>query len=322
MENLSASQSAPLFRRVLISLGKALLFTFLCVLFTVLLSLPIGELVPDDEAAALASGDMSDSPAWILNITYLIILIAAFLSLFIVRKLISRQSLTSAGLGGVKWPAEFGEGWLLGTLLVATGYVLLVLSGMAQSQGWYFVPATFLGWLLLFILQPFVEELLFRGYLMTLLARYFDMKIALIVSSLAFAIVHASNDGFTVMGFITISIAGILFGLLFLKTGQLWLATGMHAAWNFTQGVVFGFPTSGIRTYSITRTSTSGPAWLSGGSFGFEGSILAILVVIAAIWWYRKYLKEERLTAVIQQSFQLPPETVSPEILDDHQEQP
>jgi hypothetical protein len=122
------------------------------------------------------------------------------------------------------------------------------------------------------------------------------------------------------MGFMTISIAGFLFGLLFLKSGQLWLPTGLHAAWNFMQGVVFGFPTSGIRTYSLTTTTTSGPDWLSGGAFGFEGSILAILLVIAAIWWYQNSIKEEKLMAVIARSFKLAPVSIDDKILDDKAE--
>ena len=83
------------------------------------------------------------------------------------------------------------------------------------------------------------------------------------------------------------------------------------------QGVVFGFPTSGIRTYSITTTSTSGPDWLSGGAFGFEGSILAVLLVLAAIWWYRDSLKTEKLSAVIQQSLNAVPAPMDQSVLDD-----
>ena len=317
MENLTHRTSPSLIRSILLALGKAGLFTLLCILFTVLLSLPVGELITADQASALSSGNMADSPPWILNLTYLIVIIAAMAALYIVRKLISRQTLVSAGLGTRNGVREFGVGWLLGMLLVTFGYVLLAISGMADSDGFNFLPSTFLGWLLLFLLQPFAEELLFRGYLMSLLARYFNLWTALIVSSVVFALVHATNDGFSTMGFITITIAGLLFGLLFAKTGQLWLPTGLHAAWNFMQGVVFGFPTSGIRTYSITTTSTSGPDWLSGGAFGFEGSILAVLLVLAAIWWYRDSLKTEKLSAVIQQSLDVVPAPMDQSVLDD-----
>lgn len=317
MENISTDQSPSLIRRILLALGKTALFSLLCILFTIMLSLPIGELIPDDQAAAMASGNMADSPAWILNLTYLVVIIGAMIALFIVRKLISKQSLISAGLGTTNGVKEFGEGWLLGMILVTAGYVLLAVTGMAESAGFRFLPSTFFGWLLLFLLQPFAEELLFRGYLMSLLARYFNLWTALWISSLAFSLVHATNDGFSTLGFITITVAGFLFGLLFLKTGQLWLPTGFHAAWNFMQGVVFGFPTSGVRTYSITNTSTSGPDWLSGGAFGFEGSILAILLVVASIWWYRESLTKEKLSAVIDQSFKSPPNSIDVSILDE-----
>lgn len=318
MENISAARSMPLFRRILIVLGKAILFLVLAGFLIIVLSLAMNELLNNEQRTAMASGDMSKIQIWLLNIFYCILLGSTLFSLYIVRKLISKQPLSSAGLGLKGWPRELGEGGILGTVLVGIGYLFLVISGLAHSEGWHFLPLTFLGWLVLFLLQPFFEELLFRGYLMSLLGRYFSLPVALIFSSFAFALVHAWNDGFSMMGFITIIIAGFLFGLLFLKTGRLWLPTGLHAAWNFMQGVVFGFPTSGIRTYSITETSTSGPDWLSGGAFGFEGSILAVLLILAAIWWYRESYRQENLSAVMNLSL---PSTskvaIAAEILDD-----
>ena len=320
MENISAAASMPLFRRILFVLGKTLLFLVLGILFVFLMSLPVGALISPDQAAALGEGNLTKVQAWVLNLTYFIFTAGAFMALFIVRRLISKQPLTSAGLGIKKWLPELGEGYLLGTILVGFGYFILLISGMAQSQWLDFIPMTFLGWLLFFFIQPFLEELLFRGYLMSLLTRYFNVPVALIISSLAFAIVHADNDNFSAIGFLTITIAGILFGLLFLKTGQLWLATGMHAAWNFMQGVVFGIPTSGNRTYSIMETTTSGPAWLSGGAFGFEGSILAVLVVVAATWWYRESYRQEKLTAVANLSLTAPAKSIASEMLDHNME--
>jgi membrane protease YdiL (CAAX protease family) len=287
MEDISATASIPLLRKILIVLGKILLFLVLSALFIFLLSLPVGALIPQEQ------------------------------DLVIVRRLVSKQPLASAGLGIKKWLPELGEGYLLGVILVGFGYVLLLLSGMAQSQALDFIPISFLGWFLFFLIQPFLEELLFRGYLMSLLGRYFNIPVALIISSLAFAAVHADNDNFSSIGFLTITIAGVLFGLLFLKTGQLWLATGMHAAWNFMQGVVFGIPTSGNRTYSIMETTTNGPAWLSGGAFGFEGSILAVLVIIAAIWWYKESYRQEKLSAVANLTLNSPVGPIALEVQDD-----
>lgn len=302
MENTATPHSTPFFRRLLVVLGKSILFVGLSVLFILLLAAPLSTMISGEQADALASGNMQATPPWVINLFYTVLLIGIMLSLFVVRRLVSKQPLASAGFGLRKWPSEFGEGWLLGTILVAAGYLLLLLFGLADSHGQPFVLSSFLGWLLLFIIQPLVEEIMFRGYLMSLLGRYFNLKVALVVSSFAFALVHADNDGFSIIGFVTITLAGFLFGLLYMKTGQLWLATGMHAAWNFTQGVVLGFPTSGIKTYAIMGTTTSGPDWLSGGPFGYEGSILAVLLIIAGIWWYRGNWHQEKLSTVMNLS--------------------
>lgn len=302
MEKLSTGTPPSLISRILLTIGKTSLAVILGGLYSFLLARPIGKLIPGEMREALDAGINADAPVGVLILTYLIITIGSLMAIYTVRRRISRQSLRSAGFGTSKWLRELGEGWLLGMLLVLTGYVLMLLTGMAQSEGWYFLPATFLGWFLLFLIQPFFEELVFRGFLMSILIRYFDKRVALIVSAVAFALVHGTNDGFSLIGFLSIMVAGFLFGLLFLKSGQLWLPTAMHAAWNFTQGVICGFPTSGIETYALTRTTTSGPDWLSGGVFGFEGSILALLLLIAAVWWYRDSFRQEKLSEIITQS--------------------
>lgn len=296
----TAVEPPSLMRRVLITLGKVLLFSLILVLVVVGLSIPISLLIPDDQAAAMAANDLSEVNTWVLNLTYGTTIIGALVALLIVRRVIGKQSLVSAGFGSRNWLRELGEGWLLGTLLVLAGFFVMWIIGVAEPAGFEFIASTFLGWLLLFLLQPFVEELIFRGFLMSLLARYFNIRVALVVSSVAFALVHAFNDGFSTIGFLTILVSGVLLGMLFLRSGRLWLPTGLHAAWNFVQGVVLGYPTSGVSTYSLTEMQTTDPAWLSGGAFGFEGSVIAVLVALAGIWWYRDSLANEQLSELVR----------------------
>lgn len=300
MEEINPVKPPSLERRLLITLGKALLFTVITVLIVIGLSVPIALFIPDEQAAAMAANDLSDIDTWVLNLTYATTIVGALVALLIVRRLIGKQSLATAGLSFRHWARELGEGLLLGAILVLTGFGLMWAFGLAQPVGFDFVLPTFLGWGLLFLLQPFVEELVFRGFLMSLLARYFSVQAALIVSSFAFALVHAFNDGFSIIGFLTILVSGVLLGLLFLRSARLWLPTGLHAAWNFVQGVILGYSTSGVTTYSITEMQTTDPAWLSGGAFGFEGSVLAIAVGLVGIWWYRDSMDKERLTALVR----------------------
>ncbi len=77
--------------------------------------------------------------------------------------------------------------------------------------------------------------------------------------------------------------AGLLFGLSYIYTKNLWFPIALHFSWNFFQGTVFGFNVSGKETYSLIITKENSFNIWNGGNFGFEGSILSILFQIFAI---------------------------------------
>jgi hypothetical protein len=80
--------------------------------------------------------------------------------------------------------------------------------------------------------------------------------------------------------------AGILLGGAYMLTRSLWLPIGLHAAWNFTQGEVFDVPVSGIAEHGLVQARMSGPTLLSGGQFGLEASIIAVVLATAAGLWF------------------------------------
>jgi hypothetical protein len=86
-------------------------------------------------------------------------------------------------------------------------------------------------------------------------------------------------------------LAGLFLAYGWMRTRQLWLSFGLHAGWNFFEAVAFGFPVSGLQTFSLIRQTASGPQWLTGGAFGPEAGVImlfATLVAILAIhWWSR-----------------------------------
>ncbi len=94
---------------------------------------------------------------------------------------------------------------------------------------------------------------------------------------------------------------GVLLGACFVATRRLWLAVGVHAAWNFVEGGVFGTPVSGYAIPGVLRSSLSGPEWLTGGSFGPESSLVTLAVTSAAsaallvVAWRRGSLRPPRL---------------------------
>ena len=102
-------------------------------------------------------------------------------------------------------------------------------------------------------------------------------------TGLIFGLAHSANSSFSMMGFVNISLVGILLALLALKTGRLWMAIGFHIAWNFVQGCIVGFTVSGMETKSLFIMENTGSALISGGGFGAEGSILTTVVLAAAL---------------------------------------
>ena len=127
------------------------------------------------------------------------------------------------------------------------------------------------------------EEVLFRGVIYRIVEEGLGTWAALLVSSLFFGGVHLVNPGAYLWGAVAIAIeAGLLFGMLYNVTRSLWLCIGLHMGWNFTQGTVWGVPVSGSAGDSFFVSLRSGPEWLTGGTWGAEGSLLAVVVCLVA----------------------------------------
>lgn len=125
------------------------------------------------------------------------------------------------------------------------------------------------------------EEIMFRGVLYRIVEEGLGSWIALGISALFFGAVHLGNPGATLWAGAAIAIeAGILFGLLYLVTRSLWVCMGLHAAWNFMQGTVYGIPVSGTHADGWLVSNRSGPDWLSGGVFGAEASVVALTLCL------------------------------------------
>ncbi|WP_431258702.1 CPBP family intramembrane glutamic endopeptidase [Roseateles chitinivorans] len=127
-----------------------------------------------------------------------------------------------------------------------------------------------------------IEELLFRLVLLRLLERSFGIAWALAISSLVFGLAHLGNAGATPLIGILLGLElGLLFGAAYLLTRRIWMCTALHFAWNFVQGAVFSIAVSGQSGESWLHGTLTGPAWLSGGVFGAEGSVVAVVLCLA-----------------------------------------
>jgi len=142
-----------------------------------------------------------------------------------------------------------------------------------------------------FIVIPFtimftvavIEEILVRGIIFRVLEEKLGSYISLIISSVLFGVFHLINPHGTLISGICITTAGFLFGAIFIYSRNLWLPIALHFAWNFTQSGIYGAITSGNeKTKSLLEAKIEGPLFITGGEFGPEGSIQAIVFCLIA----------------------------------------
>jgi hypothetical protein len=119
-----------------------------------------------------------------------------------------------------------------------------------------------------------------------------------VVTSIAFAALHAPNPGVGPVGLANLAVAGLFLGALYLRTGSLWWASGAHLGWNWALAFLVDLPVSGLELVDapLLEPETSGPAWLSGAGFGPEGSVLggAAMVAASAWTWRTRRLRDAR----------------------------
>ena len=219
------------------------------------------------------------------SLVYVILLVVAvhFAYRGYVRLVEHRRADELSGAGAVR---ETGAGIAVGAgLLVATIGAIAAL-GYYQVTGSNPVSAivpTFA----MAVASGYVEEVLFRGVLFRIIEESLGTWIALALTALMFGFAHMMNPNATLFSSFAIAMeAGILLGAAYVLTRRLWLAVGIHFAWNFTQGGIFGGRVSGLTMDGLLESELSGPTLLSGGEFGVEASIFAVTLGVATGVWF------------------------------------
>jgi len=173
--------------------------------------------------------------------------------------------LPMAALGVVRWSREGG-----GTIgaFVTSAVMSLALYGLLAAA----------------------EEALLRGYPLQAISDALGPLLAVVLSSVAFGLLHFANPEVNWPGLLNTTLAGAFLGALYLRTGSLWWATGAHLGWNWVHGFLLDLPVSGldVADQPFLQSRAEGPVLLSGGAFGPEGSLLATGVLIGlTVWTWR-----------------------------------
>ena len=189
--------------------------------------------------------------------------------------------------GAAAFGARFRQGIAWGFVMI-TGMILLIrlLGGFSFGELGLRGPALWgyaALWGLVFLCVGFLEEFLFRGYTQFTLASGIGFWTAATMLSATFGAFHLGNKGEHVVGALSVFVIGMFFCLTLRRTGDLWFAVGLHASFDWGESFLFSVPNSGIVVSGhLLNSSLHGPAWLTGGTVGPEGSIMAFVVVAFA----------------------------------------
>ena len=240
---------------------------------------------------------LSNVPLFFNNQDLLSLLITlfsfAFISLLIFFrvKVIEKRSLSSIGFNKNNWLKKYSLGFLIGLVMMSIIVLILLLFGYItveknpiQPVGVSAISSVLVilfGW----IIQGATEEIVTRGWLLNVLSSKYNIGFGLLISSTLFGLMHLTNPNVNYIAVINIILVGLFYGLYVIKTNDLWSVCGMHSAWNFAQGNIFGFEVSGldISVGTLIDLNLVENDFITGGVFGPEASIVATFVLLLSI---------------------------------------
>jgi uncharacterized protein len=212
----------------------------------------------------------------------------SFGSVYAAARLMARLERRPAEEYGLPLRQAFGRSFWQGFLL-GLGEVSLLVGLIAAFGGYSFGKLALQGsgllgwgglWAVTFVLVGLSEEFLFRGYAQYTLARGVGFWPAAIALSLVFGANHLLNPGEGIVGAANVAVTGLVFAFALRRTGNLWLAVGWHASFDFGETFLFSVPNSGfVFDYHLSSAVLHGGTWLTGGTVGPEGSVFGFLTM-------------------------------------------
>jgi membrane protease YdiL (CAAX protease family) len=278
--------------------GWRLLIYFAMIFLLVLVVNTVGKLVMGAQGGA----QRPQPPEMVVRAIQAVVELILFLVLLLLAWIMSKIERRPMGAYGL--PLErsllprFFSGYLFWGFLPLT-VLLLVLrlchvfyfGNLSPLKGQIF--AWGLLWFFLFLLVGFFEEYFFRGYALYTLADGIGFWPAAIILAMGFARAHMGNPGETRVGIIATAVFALFAAATLWRTGNLWLAVGAHAGWDWGQSFFYGVNDSGFQAPGhLLNPHVQGPEWLSGGTVGPEGSaltlVLWVLMTVFFVLFYRR----------------------------------
>lgn len=278
---------------------RVLLFGAVFVVLTLLIAIPAALLVARVPAAQLKeepitalSGLLTGNYLWLMIVAELLI---SVISVGAFRIWIDRRSPVDSGWSPEGFTNEALLGVFMGPALLGIVALLMLGTGHLEWTDMVWAPSSLFVSLGLMGLISFSEELVFRGYVLGNLLESIPNKwTALVISAILFAAFHFPNPSIYALAFVNLFLAGLLLGLNYIYTKNLWFSFFFHLSWNYFAGPILGFHVSGLSQPSLLVAETKGDLLITGGDFGLEGSILTTVVAAIAffvlLWAFeRKY---------------------------------
>jgi membrane protease YdiL (CAAX protease family) len=221
-------------------------------------------------------------------------LLGTFLVLWIFMKYIDRERFVDLGFQFKDRSIDFMVGTAVGLITMVFGFILLIGIDEITYSGIILNPMDLFISVLLFLIVAVVEEALFRGYILKNLMLSCNKYLALIISSVLFSLMHGFNPNMSLFSFFGLFCAGIILGITYIYTKNLWYPIGLHFGWNFFQ-THLGFNVSGRDFYSLIEFYYTTGNLFNGGEFGFEGSVFSVVaqffIFLGALFYYKRPVK-------------------------------
>jgi membrane protease YdiL (CAAX protease family) len=196
-----------------------------------------------------------------------------------------------------KWARHLGLGLVAGLVVFSVAVAVAAIFGVYRIVGQGDASGLATALLAAAIFPAVSEELVFRGILFRWIEEFGGSWLALLVTSALFGAAHLMNPHATSIAAIGIALeAGVMLGAAYMLTRSLWLPMGLHAAWNFAQGEIYDIPVSGTDVHGLLEARLDGPELLTGGGFGLEASLIAIVVAtLFGLWLLRLAIRKGEL---------------------------